>query len=382
MTMCPPTQAEFPRELLSQLASARLAYFQSKVVVHPHLKEAHHALLTAIRRPAGASLILVFGPTGVGKTTLRLRIEQVLLEEARVAMLQDVGYIPVIGLEAVAPEAGDFKWKDFYTRALTALDEPLMAQKINYGVRNIRRDGAGQLLVGHQVVAFELRWALEQALRHRHPLALMIDEAQHFKKIASGRRLLDQMDTLKSLAGVSGTLLVLVGTYELLGLADLSAQLNRRSIEVHFPRYRPDEEQEITAFKSVLLTFQRHLPLYQEADLVGGSEYFYERSVGCVGVLKDWLTRALAAVLEEGQEKLTHKHLERHAIPTRKLLRMAREIKEGEEAFMERDVQQAELRMLLGLPEEPQPANDPRLRTSVGQRKPGRDPVGQDGYVG
>jgi len=41
---------------------------------------------------------------------------------------------------------------------------------------------------------------LEQALRYRSPTAFIVDEAQHFKRIAGGRRLLDQMDTLKSLA--------------------------------------------------------------------------------------------------------------------------------------------------------------------------------------
>ena len=59
-----------------------------------------------------------------------------------------------------------------------------------------------------------------------------MDEAQHLKKFASGRRLLDQMDILKSLASLTDTIHVLIGTYELLGLADLSAQLNRRSREI------------------------------------------------------------------------------------------------------------------------------------------------------
>ena len=103
-------------------------------------------------------------------------------------------------------------------------------------------------------VTTELRWALEQALRHRRPTAFIVDEAQHFKRIASGRRLLDHMDTLKSLANLTGTTHVLIGTYELLGFAQLSAQLDRRSCEIHFPRYHIDIPEEMLAFKRVLLT--------------------------------------------------------------------------------------------------------------------------------
>jgi hypothetical protein len=377
------TTTAFPRELLSQPVAVRVAYFQNKVVAHPSLKQTHQALLNAIQQPAGASLIFVFGPTGVGKTTLRLRLAQELLAAAGPAREQNPGHIPVVGLEIAAPERGDFRWKDYYTRALQALDEPLMARKIDYGVRHLRRDSEGRLIVGPHAPASDLRWALEQALQQRRPAAFIADEAQHFKRIASGRRLLDQMDTLKSLASLTGTVHVLIGTYELLGLADLSAQLNRRSLEIHFPRYRPDDGQSLAAFQSVLLTFQRHLPLAQEPDLIGRSDYCYERSVGCVGVLKNWLVRALAAALADGAQTLTDKHLAGSAEPTRKLLRLAREIREGEAAFQERDTHPTELRTLLGMPTPPAPerlAAKPSGR--VGQRKPSRDPVGRGGPRG
>jgi len=131
-----------------------------------------------------------------------------------------------------------------------------------------------------------LRWVLEQCLRQRHVGVCLIDEAQHLKRLASGRRLLDQMDTLKSLAALTGTMHVLIGTYELLGLTNLSAQLSRRSIEIHFGRYRADLDKDRLAFKSVLLTFQRHLPLSEEPDLVGSWERLYEGSLGCVASSK------------------------------------------------------------------------------------------------
>jgi hypothetical protein len=191
------------------------------------------------------------------------------------------------------------------------------------------------------------------------------------------------MDTLKSLASTTGIVHVLLGTYELLSLANLSAQLSRRSIEIHFPRYYPTQAEDVVAFKRVLLTFQRHLPLVEEPDLIGRYDYFYERCVGCVGILKGWLERTLAYALREGRQTLTSADLERHEESTRKLLRMGWEIKEGEDVLQDREDGRMELRTLLGLdaqipqPHPPDETEQKRTSGRVGQRRPIRDPVGQ-----
>ena len=48
------------------------------------------------------------------------------------AMLDDPGRIPVLGVEAEAPESSGFSWKQFYRNALEALSEPFIDQKISY----------------------------------------------------------------------------------------------------------------------------------------------------------------------------------------------------------------------------------------------------------
>src|SRR5207302_457486 len=267
-----PAVDGFPRELLVQPPEARLAYFAAKVVAHPRLTHAHQAVRDALGQLTGASLVLVYGPTGVGKTTLRLRLEQQLIAEALPDLEKDPARVPVVAVEAVAPESGQFNWKDYYTRALIAL------------------------------------------------------------------------------AALTGTVHVLVGTYELLGLTNLSAQLSRRSIEIHFGRYRAELHDDRLAFKSVVLTFQRHLPVAEEPDLVGAWDALYEGSLGCVGVLKNWLNRALADALAHGAVTLTRRHLDRQALPTRTLLNLAREIAEGEAALREAPGGRDQLRSLLGLP--------------------------------
>jgi len=391
----------FPRDLLVQPPEVRLAYFAAKVVAHPRLTVAHQAVRDALRQPAGASLILVHGPTGVGKTTLRLRLEQQLLAEALPDLERDPDRVPVMAVEAVAPESGQFNWKDYYMRALAALDEPLMAHKITVTMpENPSPEGPVPVrpFLKRSASAAEFRWVLEECLRRRRVAVCLVDEAQHLKRLTSGRRLLDQMDTLKSLAALTGTVHVLVGTYELLGMTNLSAQLSRRSVEIHFGRYRADSAEDRLAFKSVVLTFQRHLPLAEEPDLVGCWEALYEGSLGCVGVLKSWLNRSLAYALAQDAVTLTRRHLERQAAPTRTLLNLAREIAEGEAALRDDPRVRDELRALLGLATPPaakskgdpkgsagHPAGGAAPRRPSGravQRRPTRDPVGEASAVG
>jgi len=384
----------FPRELLQQPIDIRRQYFETKVIAHQRLKQTYEALLHAIRYPAGTTLILVVGPTGVGKTTLRLRSVKQLIEDAAGVATVTPGHIPVIAIEAPSPDSGNFSWRDYFTRALIAADEPMLAHKIAYSVRGIHRNEQGHLLIDRTVTTPDLRHLFEQCVQYRCPRAFIVDEAQHFKKMASGRRLLDQMDTLKSLANMTSTVHVLIGTHDLLSLMDLNAQLARRSVTIHFPRYHADEPEDLKEFKKLLRTFQRHLPLSVAPDLESHWEYFYEQSLGCTGMLKTLLNKAYGTALEQGEPTLTSKQWEPHAEPPLKLKNMLAEIKEKEKAFKEQECESHRntLRTMLGLTatsasgekaeegEDGAPSPETTTKKSkprVGQRKPKRDSVGK-----
>lgn len=375
----------FPLELLESPITERIAYFENFTVAHPKLREVYETLMRTISEPAGASFIFVYGASGVGKTTLRKRVEQKLLEKALPDLEIDRERIPVVGVEAVAPESRSFNWKDYYTRSLFALEEPLIDNKIDYGVRGVYRDSTGQLVVESKVVAPALRRALESTLRHRRPDVFFIDEGQHLAKMSSGQKLQDQLDCLKSLANMTGILHCLFGTYELLTFRNLSGQLSRRSVDIHFPRYRIDDSDDIQAFKSVLLTFQCHLPVKDMPDLICHWEYCYERTLGCIGILKNWLTRALKDALDEGATTVDLKHLKRRAWSVAQCQRMFKEIQEGERQLMETESDIENLRSSLGLSDSNTSAPISNGETSetktrkgrkVGQRKPKRDSVG------
>jgi Cdc6-like AAA superfamily ATPase len=277
----------FPNELLSRPPAERLKYFQGFTMAHPVLQEAKDALITAVEDAAPGSLVFVFGPTGVGKTTLRLRTEQLITEKMLPELAADPGRLPYISVEAIAPETGIFSWKEHFRRMLASMDEPLIDFKIVAPELTDKRDSKWYQVPDSKVMSTRLRHAVEQALCFRRPKAVFLDEAQHLAKMSSGRRLLDQLDVLKSTASRTQTLHVLVGTYDLLFFRNLSGQLSRRSVSIHFPRYRPDDEQAIDVFRNILLTFQHQLPLKTTPDLVTRGQFLYERSIGCVGVLKN-----------------------------------------------------------------------------------------------
>jgi AAA domain len=391
----PRNKQSFPRELLDQPKEARLDYFKAYTVAHPLLDQVDHAVSNALREPAGALLIFVFGPTGVGKTTLLAHIEKRLMEQALPRMAQDQNHVPVIRLDAVAPALQQFRWADYYQRALMALREPLIDHKIDYHARQPVFSEKRNMFVSPRTRSRanvdELRLAFELALKYRQPRAVLLDEAQHLAKLARGSRLLDQLDHLKSLAVMSQTVHVLAGTYDLLVLRNLSAQLSRRSIDVHFPRYRVTDKDERQAFQKILLTFQRHLPLEEPPDLVHQWKYCYARTVGCVGMLKDWLTKALDEALETGAKTITPAELAQHAVSVERCDQMITDSEEGEKLLAHDAKADERLLIRLGLKQrrgirtnsESQEGNTtesngttPRsLDSRVGQRAPSRDPV-------
>lgn len=384
---------KFPRELLKEAKEARMKYFFDLTIGHPRLLGVYEDLLRAIRNPFPGKLIFVYGPSGVGKTTLWRRVQKQILEDMLPQFEKDRGRIPFVGIDLASPDSGHFSWRDFYRRFLITIDEPLVEHKSSPEIPHLGENGKPYLRIGARSSVADLRIVVEQALRHRRPVAILIDEAQHLTKIASGRKLQDQLDCLKSLSNQTGILIVLLGTYELLILRNLSAQLSRRSIDIHFRRYHAGHEEDINAFKSVLMTFQRHIPLQEEPNLMARWDYFYERSIGCVGVLKEWLTLALGDALEAGGKRLTRTHISRYMLSIAQCEKMLSDAKESELRMAETVEAYRRLRMGLNLEIEPtrgsnsSPERDsedhpglaptvPKRRRRPGQRNPKRDQTG------
>ncbi len=141
----------FPASLFAEGESARMAYFRGFVIAHPRLKQVDAALWSAIREPAGAAMVFVCGPTGVGKTTLRRHLEAKLKEAHRPDQAEHT--LAVMGVDAVAPDGGEFAWGDFYRRTLKELEQPFLPESANLTPIGIYRDRFGEIVYNHRLLA-------------------------------------------------------------------------------------------------------------------------------------------------------------------------------------------------------------------------------------
>jgi hypothetical protein len=266
---------------------------------HPHL----HVLATAGGLALDGSGIVPSGrtylfPVGMmGKSTLITYLWDQIMERLHLEMVNNPGFIPAVVFDGPASGEQKFSWRMLYVRILQALQSPLIDRKQAVTIQDGRFLTHGS---SHGSTVAALRSAVESELIARRTFLLAIDEAVPLLRNRQGDSLETAMDTLKSLANICGLTLVLVGSYDLLKLTKLSGQLARRSSILDFPRFHKGIPEEVAIFKNVLFKLQVNLPLKKQPNLVKGAMRLMDESLGCVGILKDILCRALSLSLRAG----------------------------------------------------------------------------------
>lgn len=292
--------------------------FDSPPFLHDLFQKTLKNLMLELVAPHRDDIIFLFGPAGVGKSTIVAAVIDYLLAEFD--PLVQPGTIPLVSMEATAHDQR-FRFPDLYELYLSKLNEPLIDHKL---VPPNWRE------IADSKTEAALRRALESATRNRHTRFAFIDEAQHIATTTSDVRLQHHVDVIKSLSNVTGVTHVLVGSYELLRLRNRSSQLIRRNRDVHFPRYRADSNEDIDSFRTANKTLMLRLPLNNQENLDSHWEYLYQYSIGCIGVLQSWYRRALIIALDSEYESVGIDLMKKTAIDSEEVATMWKDVVQAE----------------------------------------------------
>ena len=349
----------------------RLAQYGQVVFNHPALDRALVAVRRHVAPGAQPSIVLLFGPTGVGKTTLVQALKRSTdPSDGRVVY---VTCVPVAGRQGydfarthwrlIAVAAGD-SFPDDHVSPHAA------AERLRSGC--VRRDGPATLT--------EYRLGVLDMLRDSAVRLVILDEAQHMTRVPSARTQADQLDVIKHCVDHTGIPHVLVGTYELSVMVAPGDQLARRSCEVHFEPYRWPVASDRDAFQRIFGQFVGALPLPDPRksweDLAKHQDEAYLGCLGCVGILKDWLHRGLQSVLEANRDALSWSTLDTCRLSDRALLVIAQQIRANEDSDASARSKAAHA---LGIESGADPGGAQPGKTAPpkpGRRNPARDPVG------
>jgi hypothetical protein len=364
--------------------------FMDVTVKHMLQEQAHEAIDFACSDNPSASIVVLAGPTGVGKSTLLSKFAEEYLRHWAPEMAADATLRPIMYSIAVASGHRGFDWKRLFKDASANLDDPFAYQRNRRGPRKgepPRRPSSR--LPGESLSAAVIREELEAEIMKCESRIWIIDEAQHVIRGGRSGAPGDQLDVLKSLAQTAGTKLLLCGTYNLPDYMVGSGQLSRRNSVIRLNRYRWTDPTERRVFANVVNALLKRLPDgTNHPDVKANLQFFYLRTLGCVGILKEWIARAFAKQLANGDSALTLRHLQLTRLTANQIATINQEVIDGEVRYGEGSdelddaLKRSILRGVTAFKRTPEtvitPArvrSGPRQPRRVGERTPGRDPV-------
>lgn len=314
------------------LPTSRLESFRTLKVKHPRLEEVEQFLLRAISGHRSYTLLDLYGAGGVGKSTV---VEQV------VRQLRDAetnpAVVPAIIVLASPEDVGSAARLDYYQQVLDQFQhQPAIRDRTKnlplYMNRRKKSNDPAEWL--------EVRNVVEYALALLQVKVIFVDEGQHLLAPDPLRKPTAQLDWLKALANRTNVLHVLVGNFDLYEYCHLNGQTTRRMRDQHFPRYHLDNQKECEEFVGALQSLLENVPLTVDVPaLLSHWRWFGEWSMGCVGVLGDWIVETVDALWTENKTVLTVDALTSYALQPDQRARLEMEARTGEHRVARAKVQ-------------------------------------------
>src|SRR6266516_8030742 len=301
---------------------ARLDAFINFKVKHPRLEEMDQDLMRRISGHRRYTILAVFGATGVGKSTVMQRVAEKLRAEE-----PDPLVMPVVVIHANQEDVGASARLDYYRQILKQLQGHVAVRDRGKNLplftnpERKSRDPAEWL---------DMRAAVQYALSLLRVKVVFVDEAQHLMYVDMPHKPTAQLDWLKTFTEQTNVLHVLVGNFDLYDCCHLNAQAARRMRDLPFHRYHLNNETECSEFATALRTFLEEVPLAVDVPgLLSHWRWFGEWSLGCIGVLSDWLVETVDALCKQGETTLTIEALKRHALQPDQGVRRERGARRG-----------------------------------------------------
>jgi energy-coupling factor transporter ATP-binding protein EcfA2 len=359
--------------------------FAKLTVKHEKQNEALRDATFLLTMCDNVDFVLIAGPTGAGKSHLLERLQKEVNQFYSPQVDELPCMVPYLSTVAVADGAKKFGWKRCWSDGSKGLNDPFTEAR---SWRTSNQPAVRYL--GESITTSVARQDFERELQLRRTKVWGIDEAHHILLGGLAGAPADQFEVLKSVSQITPIKLVLCGTYQLPRLINYSGQVMRRSSTVALAPYSLQHKADIKQFVSICKTLLENLPTKSTLNPADCAEELFYGTLGCVGVLKDWIARAWANAHFKNATCMTMDHLMATRLPAETLLSMHHEIVAGE--GLNSDSVEAQYRLQIkehadGLPLKsefamPIQTSHAKKRRKVGGvphkpgvRLPGRDPV-------
>ncbi|MFA8324546.1 hypothetical protein ACEPT7_09250 [Burkholderia ubonensis] len=226
------------------------------LILHRNIRRAFDALNEIIQLGKPGQLVVLSGPTNVGKTRLVKAMDQMLVAEARAK-----GF-PLWGstyCRLPSPVRARFDQGETYRRTLCSLEEPLIDRKVEYP--NVREGALPRRSMPHSRKA-PTHAALWQALMNRIQaghLAVFFDEAGELPQSLKVTTLREAINVFKQIADIGGSCVVLVSGPEIGPILWDSGQLAARIKLVGLDPYDVCDARDVTVFCNALARVEQEL---------------------------------------------------------------------------------------------------------------------------
>ncbi|MGF6372860.1 ABC-type Mn2+/Zn2+ transport system ATPase subunit [Paraburkholderia sp. RAU6.4a] len=281
---------------LNLSAEEKRRYFYSIQVKHRNLLTVEKEISRYISGDTDTRILTLIGPPGAGKTSLILNVLANRLKAT------EMGQIPFVSVSTPAHGSNKVPWSEMYRKILRAGREPLIDQKrvtdMTGETVKVRSNSMGSLSA--------LRDAVMSMLINRKTKILALDEVLHMLRFGNHEAL---MDTFKSLADETSCQILLIGSYDLFGLATTYGQVARREEIFYLGRYghnvdekgNSDKEadaRDVEEYRNIIRKLQDKWPLEDVPQFANLASDLLLMTLGIVGLLKEFMTQCLVLQME------------------------------------------------------------------------------------